>query len=607
MCGIIGYVGKNKNAIHVLINGLKNLEYRGYDSAGIAIKDENDIKIVKAEGKIAKLEEKIDGLESTKLGIGHTRWATHGGATEVNSHPHKQGNVTIVHNGIIENYEELKKELIKERYTFKSSTDTEVACALIDKIYKETNDKLETLIKVNKRIVGSFAFGIIFDDDDNNVYAMRKDSPLIIAKGENENYLASDVPAILEFTSKYILLDKNEYAIVSSDDITIYNENKEKLEKEVLTYDGDREVAMKSGYKHFMLKEINDEPNVFKNVFEQFNSDDIDELVRNMPDFTKYDSIDIVACGSAYHAGLIGKSLIEEYVNIPVNVEIASEYRYNKNFSTNKTLTILISQSGETADTLAALRKAKERGIDTLGIINTVSSSIAREADNVLYIKAGAEISVATTKAYSAQVLMLVLISLVMGYERNTISKEEANNVINEIINLPEYIKSIIERKEDYDKIANSIYQKNNLFFIGRKIDYALCMEGSLKLKEISYIHSQSYAAGELKHGTISLIDKGMPVISIVTDESVEEKTISNIKEVKARDAYVILITTEKLMKKYESLDFYDQKIVVPDKNKYINNLFVVTTLQLLAYEVANLRGESIDKPRNLAKSVTVE
>ena len=272
MCGIIGYVGKNKNAIHVLINGLKNLEYRGYDSAGIAIKDENDIKIVKAEGKIAKLEEKIDGLESTKLGIGHTRWATHGGATEVNSHPHKQGNVTIVHNGIIENYEEIKKELIKERYTFKSSTDTEVACALIDKIYKETNDKLETLIKVNKRIVGSFAFGIIFDDDDNNVYAMRKDSPLIIAKGENENYLASDVPAILEFTSKYILLDKNEYAIVSSDDITIYNENKEKLEKEVLTYDGDREVAMKSGYKHFMLKEINDEPNVFKNVFEQFNA-----------------------------------------------------------------------------------------------------------------------------------------------------------------------------------------------------------------------------------------------------------------------------------------------------------------------------------------------
>ena len=326
-----------------------------------------------------------------------------------------------------------------------------------------------------------------------------------------------------------------------------------------------------------------------------------------MPDFTKYDSIDIVACGSAYHAGLIGKSLIEEYVNIPVNVEIASEYRYNKNFSTNKTLTILISQSGETADTLAALRKAKERGIDTLGIINTVSSSIAREADNVLYIKAGAEISVATTKAYSAQVLMLVLISLVMGYERNTISKEEANNVINEIINLPEYIKSIIERKEDYDKIANSIYQKNNLFFIGRKIDYALCMEGSLKLKEISYIHSQSYAAGELKHGTISLIDKGMPVISIVTDESVEEKTISNIKEVKARDAYVILITTEKLMKKYESLDFYDQKIVVPDKNKYINNLLVATTLQLLAYEVADLRGEAIDKPRNLAKSVTVE
>jgi len=607
MCGIIGYVGKKKNAIHVLINGLKNLEYRGYDSAGIAIKDEKDIKIVKAEGKIANLEKKIEGLSSTCLGIGHTRWATHGGATEVNSHPHKVGNVTIVHNGIIENYEEIKKELLGLGYTFKSSTDTEVACALIDKIYKETNDKLETMKKANSIITGSFAFGIIFDDDYSNVYAMRKDSPLIIAIGEYENYLASDVPAILEFTSKYILLEKNEYAVVCADSVVIYDENSNVLKKEVLTYDGDREVAMKSGYKHFMLKEINDEPKVFENMFAQFNASNIDELVANMPDFSKYDAIDVVACGSAYHAGLVGKSLIEEYVNIPVNVEIASEYRYKKNFFTKNTLTILISQSGETADTLAALRKARESGIDTLGIINTVSSSIAREADNVLYIKAGAEISVATTKAYSSQVLMLVLMALVMGYTRGVITKEEANSVIGEINRLPEYVKSIIERKSEFDLVAKSIYEKNNMFFIGRKIDYALCMEGSLKIKEISYIHSQSYAAGELKHGTISLIDKGMPVISIVTDETIEEKTISNIKEVKARDAYVVLITTDKFMKKYEGLDFYDQKIVIPEKNKYIDNLLVATVLQLIAYEVADLRGEAIDKPRNLAKSVTVE
>lgn len=607
MCGIIGYVGKKKNAIHVLINGLKNLEYRGYDSAGIAIKDESDLRIVKAEGKISNLEKKLDGIDSTCLGIGHTRWATHGGATEVNSHPHNVGKVTIVHNGIIENYEEIKKELLGLGYTFKSSTDTEVACALLDKLYNETNDKFETMKLANERITGSFAFGILFEDDASNVYAMRKDSPLIIAKGEDENYLASDVPAILEFTDKYILLEKDEYAVVNSESVVIYDNNKEIIDKEVLTYDGDREVAMKSGYKHFMLKEINDEPNVFKNMFGQFNAKDIDELVSNMPDFTKYDAIDIVACGSAYHAGLVGKSLIEEHVNIPVNVEIASEYRYKKNFFTKNTLMILISQSGETADTLAALRKAKEHGLSTLGIINTVSSSIAREADDVLYIKAGAEISVATTKAYSSQVLMLVLMTLVMGYTRGLITKEEANDVINEINNLPLYVKSVIERKAEFDLVAKSIYEKNNMFFIGRKIDYALCMEGSLKLKEISYIHCQSYAAGELKHGTISLIDKGMPVISIVTDPEIEEKTISNIKEVKARDAYVVLITTDKLMEKYEGLDFYDQKIVIPEKNKYIDNLLVATVLQLLAYEVADLRGEAIDKPRNLAKSVTVE
>ena len=607
MCGIIGYAGKEKNAIHVLINGLKNLEYRGYDSAGIAIRENNHVEIVKSEGKIVNLEKKIESLEESTIGIGHTRWATHGGATTINSHPHRVGTVTLVHNGIIENYEKIKKDLIKEGYEFKSSTDTEVACALIDKLYKKTNDKIKTLKEANHIINGSFAFAIMFDDDVNNLYAMRKDSPLIIGIGEACNFLASDVPAILEFTNKYILLDKDEYAVVNNDKVVIYDENENMLTKEVLTYDGDKEVAMKAGYEHFMIKEINDEPIVFDNMFKQFDADNIDDLKKSMPDFSKYKKIDIIGCGSAYHAGLLGKSLIEEYADVLVNVEIASEYRYKKTFSNNDTLTILISQSGETADTLAALRKAKEKGIDTLGIVNTVSSSIAREADDVLYIKAGAEISVATTKAYSAQVLMLLLIALVIGCENKKISKEEANNVISEIKKLPEYIKEVISKKSECDDVAKSIYEKNNIFFIGRKVDYALCMEGSLKLKEVSYIHSESYAAGELKHGTISLIEEGTPVISIVTDEGIEEKTISNIKEVKARNAYVVLITTDKIYEKYKTSDFYDKKIVLENKNNYINPLLVATILQLLAYQVAYLRGEAIDQPRNLAKSVTVE
>ena len=607
MCGIIGYAGKEKNAIHVLINGLKNLEYRGYDSAGIAIRENNHVEIVKSEGKIVNLEKKIESLEESTIGIGHTRWATHGGATTINSHPHRVGTVTLVHNGIIENYEKIKNDLVKEGYEFKSSTDTEVACALIDKLYKKTNDKIKTLKEANHIINGSFAFAIMFDDDVNNLYAMRKDSPLIIGIGEACNFLASDVPAILEFTNKYILLDKDEYAVVNNDKVVIYDENENMLTKEVLTYDGDKEVAMKAGYEHFMIKEINDEPIVFDNMFKQFDADNIDDLKKSMPDFSKYKKIDIIGCGSAYHAGLLGKSLIEEYADVLVNVEIASEYRYKKTFSNNDTLTILISQSGETADTLAALRKAKEKGIDTLGIVNTVSSSIAREADDVLYIKAGAEISVATTKAYSAQVLMLLLIALVIGCENKKISKEEANNVISEIKKLPEYIKEVISKKSECDDVAKSIYEKNNIFFIGRKVDYALCMEGSLKLKEVSYIHSESYAAGELKHGTISLIEEGTPVISIVTDEGIEEKTISNIKEVKARNAYVVLITTDKIYEKYKTSDFYDKKIVLENKNNYINPLLVATILQLLAYQVAYLRGEAIDQPRNLAKSVTVE
>ena len=605
MCGIIGYIGKKNNSLHVLINGLKNLEYRGYDSAGIALKDKNKITIVKAEGKIVNLENKIKNVNTTNIGIGHTRWATHGGATEINAHPHKVGKVTLVHNGIIENYEKIRKELLKEGYAFKSETDTEIACALIDKIYKEEKDKLKTLQKTNKIFKGAFAFGILFEDDDK-MYAMRKDSPLIIGVGKDENYIASDVPAILEFTNRYILLEKDEYAVLEKQNISIYDDNLEKINKKINTYEGTKEVAMKNGYEHFMLKEINDEPKVFEDLLSQFDLEDIETLKKSMIDFKKYENIDIIGCGSAYHVGLIGKSLIEEYAKIPVNVEIASEYRYKNNFNNSKTLTILISQSGETADTLAALRKTKEKGFDTLGIINTVASSIAREADNVLYIKAGPEISVATTKAYSAQILMVLLITIVLGYNNKNISKTKANNILKNIKMLSNDIKSTLSKEKECKKIAKKLYKANNLFYIGRGIDYALCMEGSLKLKEISYIHSESYAAGELKHGTISLIEENTPVIAIVTDENIEEKTISNIKEVKARGAYVTLVTTDKILKKYKKSNFYDQYITIK-KEDITSPVHVVALLQLIAYYVAKTKGLDIDKPRNLAKSVTVE
>ena len=605
MCGIIGYIGNKNKSIDILLTGLKNLEYRGYDSAGIALKDDNKIEIVKAKGKIKNLEDISKGKKQTNLGIGHTRWATHGEATKINAHPHQVGKITIVHNGIIENYEQIKEKLLKEGYNFKSDTDTEIACALIDKIYKKTNNKLETLKQVAKELRGSYAFGILFNDD-NKLYAMRKDSPLIIGLGEDENFIASDVPAILEFTNKYILLDKNEYAILDKKEIEIYNDDLNKIEKEIKTFKNSKETAMKNGYEHFMIKEINEQPNTFEELLKQFNIEDIDSLKRTMPNLEKYNRINIVGCGSAYHAGLVGKNLIENYADIPVNVELASEYRYKKNFNNKETLTILISQSGETADTLAALRKTKEEGYDTLGIINTEESSIAREATKTLYIKAGPEISVATTKAYSAQVLMLTLIALVLAYKDKT-KKEEINNILKNIKVLSKNIKKELKKQKEYIPVAHNLYNKNSLFFIGRGIDYALCMEGSLKLKEISYIHSESYAAGELKHGTISLIEKNTPVIAIITDENLEEKTISNIKEVKARGAYVTLVTTKDILNKHKSTNIYNQCITIEDSHPVTRGLHIIVILQLIAYYVAKEKGLDIDKPRNLAKSVTVE
>lgn len=606
MCGIVGYVGK-RNSVDVLIKGLKNLEYRGYDSAGIAVCENDKIEIVKKEGKIKNLESSVSSLGSSHIGIGHTRWATHGPANTVNSHPHRVGCVTLVHNGIIENYVKLRKELKDLGYSFKSDTDTEVACALIDSIYKECKDKLLTMKKANEKIVGSFAFAILFDDDFDNIYVMRKDSPLIIAISDDGNFIASDVPAILEFTNKYILLEKDEYGVISGDKVIVYDNDFNILDKEILTYEESLDSAMKNGYEHFMIKEINDEPRTLTATYEQFFKSDINELLCNMPDFSKYKSIDIIGCGSAYHAGLVGKSFLERYADIPVNTYLASEYRYEKNFSDSSTLTILISQSGETADTLAALRKAKDRGIDTLGIINTVGSSIAREASKVFYIKVGCEVSVATTKAYSAQVLILELMALCIGVRKGIISLEAANDIISDIKELPSLIEEEINNKPSYDKIASLIYKNEDIFFLGRGIDYSLCMEGSLKLKEISYIHSESYAAGELKHGTISLIDKGTPVIGLVTDPDLAMKTISNIKETKARGSFVVLVTLESIFDEYKNDDFYDEVITIKDVDSFASPLLAITIFQLISYEVAKLRGEAIDKPRNLAKSVTVE
>lgn len=598
MCGIIGYIGKN-NALKVITDGLKQLEYRGYDSAGIAIKNNNEIKIFKSVGKIKELEKKIDYTIQSDIGIGHTRWATHGSVNITNSHPHKVGSITLVHNGIIENYEQLKQELIKNNYQLKSDTDTEIACGYIDYLYQKDKNIITTLNKIKDIFKGSYAFAILVDND-NYLYATRKDSPLIIAKGENENYLASDVPAILKYTNQYYLLDNYEIAILEKDNIKILKDNKE-IKKELLTFNYNIETSLKNGYDHFMLKEINEQDKLVESLINIYLQDK-KTLLNKMPDFKKYNQIHIVACGSAYHAGLVGKYLIEKYANTKVYVEVASEYRYNKLFFDKKTLVIIISQSGETADSLASLRIAKENKIDTLAIVNVYGSSIAREASKTLYINAGCEIAVATTKAYTLQLLMLSFIALAMGIQKELIDDSSFEDIKKYYTKLPQLMHNEIKR--DLKNIAKNIYKKNNIFFIGREIDYALSLEGSLKLKEISYIHSEAYPAGELKHGTISLIEKNTPVIAIVTDENIYEKTISNIKEVASRGAYVILIISKHLDKEG---DFYNEKIVIENTNSLINSLIAIIPLQLLAYNIALLKGCDIDKPRNLAKSVTVE
>lgn len=591
MCGIIGYIG-GKKTTDILLEGLYALEYRGYDSAGVAISDFKDTEIIRSVGRVSLLEEKIkkeSKIDST-YGIAHTRWATNGEANHTNAHPHKVGKVTLVHNGIIENSDLLKEELIKEGYKFNSDTDSEVIAALLDKYLKD-NDVLKAIDLLTKDLKGSYALGIMIDGD-KKLYALRKDSPLLLGIGDKENFLASDITAIIKHTNKYILLEPKEIAMLYGDKYEIFKDGI-KIDKEVLVSDSKGIDNSKAGYDHYMMKEIMEEPIVLKRLIERFS----DKKEQEKLDLSLYKEIDIVACGSAMYAGLVGQNLFEEYAGIKTTVYPASEYRYKKKIYNQKTLVILVSQSGETADTIAAMREAIELKVDTLAIVNNPDSTIAREAGKIVLTNAGVEIAVATTKAYILQVCVFAMMAFITGKNKGLIKED-----FSLFKDVPNKLKLVLEKQDEYKELAKKIYEKESCFFIGRGIDYALCMEGSLKLKEVSYLHSEAYQAGELKHGTISLVEEGMPVICIISNKELKDKSTSNLKETEARGALGIIVTTEDLD------DFNDYlKIVVPTSSKYTNSMLIVPALQLLSYYVALNRECDIDKPRNLAKSVTVE
>ena len=607
MCGIVGYIGGNE-AAPILIKGLKKLEYRGYDSAGIAVYGDS-INVVKTKGRLADLDEKVQSLGGVKgtMGIGHTRWATHGAPSDVNSHPHTSmnGRITVVHNGIIENYIQLKAELEKNGYVFASETDTEVVAQLFDYYYN--GDMVDTLIKVIERIRGSYALAVMCTEKTDEIVAVRKDSPMLIGLGEGENYIASDIPAVLEYTKNYYLLNDNEIVVLKKDSVKILDMNKNEIKKDVYNVTWDISVAEKGGYDYFMLKEIMEQPKAINDTIHPRIADGtikLDDVKYTDEDIKNINRIHIIACGSAYHAGIVGKYVIEDLARIPVEVDLASEFRYRNPILNKNDVCIIISQSGETADTLAALREAKRQGIRILSIVNVVGSSIARESDDVLYTWAGPEIAVATTKGYSTQVALMYLIGIKFGQVRGYVSDERVSELIGELDKLPEYIEKLIGLEEDIKVMAKEHHNSNDVFIIGRGIDYAASLEGSLKLKEISYIHSEAYAAGELKHGTISLIEDGTLVVAVATQDNLYEKLVSNVKEVKARGAYVIAIAKEG---NTEIGEVADKVIYIPHVDDKFTATLNAIPMQLFAYYVAVERGCDVDKPRNLAKSVTVE
>ena len=608
MCGIVGYIGTHQ-AAPVLLDGLAKLEYRGYDSAGIAVYDGEKIQMEKAVGRLKVLEELTqDGatLPGT-VGIGHTRWATHGVPSDLNAHPHfnHDHSIVVVHNGIIENYLKLKKKLAGKGYEFLSETDTEVIAHMLDYYYK--GDPLDAISKVMHRMEGSYGLGIMFRDHPDEVYAVRKDSPLIVGTSPEGNLIASDVPAVLKYTRDVYYLENEEIVKLTRDGLHFYNIDEEELEKTAIHIDWDMNAAEKGGYEHFMLKEMHEQPKAVKDTLTpRIKNGDvvIEELGMTDEEIRAISKIFIVACGSAYHTGVTAKYVFEKLARIPVEVDLASEFRYRDPILPENTLVVIVSQSGETADTLAALRLAKEKGVRTLGIVNVVGSSIAREADNVMYTWAGPEIAVATTKAYSTQLIAQYLLAMKFAKVRGTVSQEDFDAMIQSLERLPEQISLLLSHKENVQRFANRYLAAEHVFFIGRGIDYAISMEGSLKLKEISYIHSEAYAAGELKHGTISLIEDGRLVAAVLTQPELYKKTISNIQEVKTRGAFVMAVTT---VGNTEVEKVADYVVYLPETNPIFANSLAIIPLQLFGYYVSIGRGLDVDKPRNLAKSVTVE
>lgn len=608
MCGIVGYIGDDQ-AAPILLKGLEKLEYRGYDSAGVAVYTGDSLQVVKAKGRLKILSDMLDGGKNLlgTVGIGHTRWATHGKPSDINSHPQvsDSGKFAVVHNGIIENYMSIKESLVKKGKTFVSETDTEVVAQLLEYYYQ--GDILNALIKVINKVKGSYALGIICEDQPDKLYAVRKDSPLIVGIGQGENFIASDIPAILSKTRDIYRLNDNEIAELKCEGITIYNTDKEVVSKEPYHVDWDISAAEKGGYEHFMSKEIMEQPKAVRDTISPRIRDGkivLDDITLTEEQIKGFNKIFIVACGSAYHVGVVAKYVIEKMTKIPVEVDVASEFRYREPIINDKVLVIIISQSGETADTLAALREAKRLGARTLSIVNVVGSSIANDSDDVIYTWAGPEIAVATTKAYSTQLTVVYLIAIYMADKLGTISAQEYIQYVRELLALPDKIEETLKNKENIQYFASKNFNAKDIFFIGRNLDYAVSMEGSLKLKEISYIHSEAYAAGELKHGTISLIEDGTLVVALATQQALFDKLMSNVKEVKARGAVVLGLTTEQNTEIEQVADF---AFYVPATCDIMLPSLAVLPLQLFAYYVASLKGCDIDKPRNLAKSVTVE